>query len=342
MLLTFPAIVELRRVLPEAAVTYFVAPGIGSIVERCPAVDEVVEIGFPSPMAWECPPEWPTVLSSSAGAMRGRFDIGLVPRPSDPWSGALLQTAGIPMRVGFAHPQTAPHLTHYVHEPGGHHTELTRSLINAMLAALGIEPLPPLGRGDPALRLRRRDHDEAAVALSGLPSEVGPSPIVVHPGTGWPVKNWPPAQWGKVAKAIGERMRATPLITGGPTEVTLAADVVRESGTCAVSVAGRLSLGGFAALLARARLVLASDSGPLHLAAMLGTPVVGLYGPWPAEEAGPWSAAALQRTIDLRLPCSPCRRLDGPPCGAERSAPCVERIDPQVVIRAAKDLIGAG
>ena len=118
-------------------------------------------------------------------------------------------------------------------------------------------------------------------------------------------------------------------------------EVTAASGRLARGLAGRLSLGGLAALFRRARLVIAIDSGPLHLAAMLGAPVVGLYGPADPVEFGPWGAPDRRRIVRTQLPCSPCRTLVDPPCGRAAEPRCVTEISVEAVLAAAAELLEA-
>ena len=104
-----------------------------------------------------------------------------------------------------------------------------------------------------------------------------------------------------------------------------------------MGIAGQLSLGGLAALHARARLVVGVDSGALHLAAAVGTPTVALYGPGdPVQYA---AAGADHRVVRSGLPCSPCGTLEHPPCGAVTDPACVTGVPAGAVVAAAVALL---
>ena len=165
--------------------------------------------------------------------------------------------------------------------------------------------------------------------------------IVLRPGSGWPLKNWPPRRWGRLAAALARRYGVLPLVTGGPREEVLVRALVDASGRRARGLAGRLSRGGLAALFRRAGLVIATDSGPLHLAAMLGAPVVGLYGPVDPREFGPWGPSGRRRIVRAQLSCSPCRTLVDPPCGDATEPRCVTEIPVEAVLAAAANLLDA-
>ncbi|HXN65136.1 MAG TPA: glycosyltransferase family 9 protein [Candidatus Acidoferrales bacterium] len=115
---------------------------------------------------------------------------------------------------------------------------------------------------------------------------------VLSPGGGWRSKCWPPERFGAVARILWERHGLRAFINSGPGESELARAVSEAAGDAA-PVAVQLELAELMALLQRARIVIAADSGPLHLAVALGTPVVGLYGPTSPERNGPYSKSDL-------------------------------------------------
>ena len=126
------------------------------------------------------------------------------------------------------------------------------------------------------------------------------------------------------------------LVTGGPDERALATSVAARMTTPAVALAGETPLGTLAALLGRARLVLGADSGPLHLAAALGTPTLRLYGPTDPRRFGPWGTPEHHRIARVALPCSPCGNLVAPPCGARALPPCMRGISVAQVLSEAR------
>ena len=144
-----------------------------------------------------------------------------------------------------------------------------------------------------------------------------------------------------MAAALRQRYGVAPLVTGSAAEEDLVRAVVAASGRRAVGLAGRLSLGGLIALLRRVRLLIATDGGPLHLAAAVGTPVVGLYGPADPVMYRPWCPPERRRVVRVQLPCSPCGTLLDPPCGAATEPACVTGITLDAVLTAADELLAA-
>ena len=113
---------------------------------------------------------------------------------------------------------------------------------------------------------------------------------VVNTGAGWPSKLWPADRYAAVARHLAEsRHLRTLVVWAGQSERLLADRVVEASGKAAL-LAPPTTLGQLASLARRAKLFIGSDTGPLHLAAAVGTPCVGLYGPWPASRHGPYGS----------------------------------------------------
>ena len=112
---------------------------------------------------------------------------------------------------------------------------------------------------------------------------------LINPGAAWPNKRWAAARFGAVARQLRDVHQLVPYVLWGNDEAPLADEVVAASAGAATR-APQTSLGDLLALSARAALMISGDTGPVHLAAAMRTPIVGLYGPtWP-ERNGPWDA----------------------------------------------------
>jgi ADP-heptose:LPS heptosyltransferase len=114
--------------------------------------------------------------------------------------------------------------------------------------------------------------------------------FVLNPGGGWVSKCWPAARYGELHRKLAARFGWRGIVTFGPGEEDLAQEVIRAAGD-PPPVALALSLGPLMALLRSAKFVVSADTGPLHLASALGSPVVGLYGPTDPSRNGPFSSA---------------------------------------------------
>ena len=152
----------------------------------------------------------------------------------------------------------------------------------SILASLSI-PLPSQTRFPlivPSSAVADRVAMEAAAKGTGY--------VLINPGAAWPNKRWVPERFGELARHIRERHALSSYVLWGPGEGDLADAVVSASGGAAARVP-ETRLGDLLALSRHAKLMVSGDTGPVHLAAALSTPIVGLYGPtWP-ERNGPWS-----------------------------------------------------
>jgi heptosyltransferase I len=139
---------------------------------------------------------------------------------------------------------------------------------------------------------------------------------VINPGAAWPNKRWPADRFGALAREIRRRHGWRSAVVHGPGEGPLAASVVAAADGPdgrAAELAPPTGLGELLALLAGASLVVSGDTGPLHLAAALGRPVVGLYGPTDPARNGPWAADDVTVSRVARCHCLHQRR-----CHADR------------------------
>jgi lipopolysaccharide heptosyltransferase I len=136
--------------------------------------------------------------------------------------------------------------------------------------------------------------------------------VLVNPGAAWPNKRWPPARFGALAAAMRERLGLASVVVWGPGEETLAAQVVAASAGAA-TIAPATSTSDLFALARGARLVVSGDTGPLHIAAAVGAPIVALFGPTFPHRNGPWAAADVSISRDAGCVCHyarECRRRD--------------------------------
>jgi ADP-heptose:LPS heptosyltransferase len=173
------------------------------------------------------------------------------------------------------------------------------------------------------------DDDRLRVALPDEPSPVAPPYVVVHPGASVPARAW--ERCGELVAALDRRV----VVTGGPDERALTA---RVAGAAGIDLGGRTSFAGLARVLADADAVVVGNTGPAHLAAAVGTPVVSLFAPTvPAVRWRPWRVPHELLYVDV--PCAGCRARECPvpghPClagvGVAEVVAAVERLAPLAV-----------
>jgi heptosyltransferase-1 len=258
------------------------------------------------------------VLQLQAGLRQGQYDVVLDLQGSIR-SAIFGRIAGARRRVGESDPREHParwFFTERIATRGAHVIEQDIELA-AAIAGDALEPVQPSLPVDPVA-------EAWATELVGTSSQ----PIaLINPGAGWGAKRWPPERYAAVARALALRGLRV-LINAGPGEVALAGEIAHQSGGTASVLAP--SLDQLIAVTRCVALVIAGDTGPLHLACALGKPVVGIYGPTDPSRNGPFG-------VPFRILRSPQSRRDH----TRREAPeaGLLTIQPDDVLRAAVELL---
>jgi heptosyltransferase-1 len=212
--------------------------------------------------------------------------------------------------------------TETVVPPGAAHV-IQKNL--SILGALNI----PAGRVELPLQVAAAAETTAAIAAAGGPRRYA----VLNPGAAWPNKRWPAERFGELAAQLRARVGLPTMVTWGPHERLLAQAVADASGGAATP-APPTAMADLAAIMRDAALVVSGDTGPLHIAAAMGTPLVGLYGPtWP-ERNGPWDPADQVISRAGSCVCHHKRQC-------LRGAPCINEIAVAEVVAAAERRLSA-
>jgi len=163
-----------------------------------------------------------------------------------------------------------------------------------------------------------------------------PGPFVaIHPGAAYgSAKRWLPERFAEVADALAEAWGARVVVLGSPEEIALAQSVCAAMRGPALNLAGRTTTRDLMAVLAQASCLVCNDSGPMHVAAALGVPVVAVFGPTDPRRTAPWSPRA--RVVRIEHDCSPCARR-----ACDRGHACMLGVTAEAVIDAALELSGA-
>jgi heptosyltransferase-1 len=164
--------------------------------------------------------------------------------------------------------------------------------------------------------------------------DCGDAYAIINPGAGWPNKRWPPERFGELAARVRDAHGWRSAVVWGPGERALAEAVVAASRGSAVT-APPTSLSDLVALLAHARVVVAGDTGPIHLAAAAGSPIVGLYGPTDPARNGPWSSDDVCVSRFAACRCHHKRRCVRPPW-------CLDAISVDEVMAAVNERVARG
>ena len=349
-----PALLRLREARPDAHITLLTHEKLSDLWLNHPAVDAVLTFA-----AGE------TIWSVVKKLRSGNFQIGLT-LPDSHRSALELRLARIPQRIGYAPSLRKLLLTQPVETGAGFvrmrkrsigeirrraaaaPPDATRGRPNApppaahhlhrylrLVAALGAnpEPLPPF--------LAVTDGEVAAVKQKfSLPGDA--LWFGLNPGAEYgPAKRWPHERFIAVALEAQRRLHCRWLIFGGPADIPLAADIANSllrtfPSAPPLNLAGRTTLRELCALLKLSRVMLTNDTGPMHVAAAVGTPVVAIFGSTSPELTAPGSPNdPRHRLFKSDAPCSPCFR---------RACPidfrCMKGIETEPVIAAMLDAAG--
>ena len=191
----------------------------------------------------------------------------------------------------------------------------------------------------PRLHLGQKDREEARTVLSENGISQGDGFIAVAPGASYPTKMWSPEAFGTAAAKLSDGN--TVVVLGGHSDRETADRVVKKleaESVRAVDLSGRLSITGSAAVVEMAELLLANDSGLMHMAEALATPLVAVFGPT-TRGLGFYPQGDLAVVVEAHdLPCRPCTRHGDQRC-PEGHHLCMEKIEVNDVVDAARRVL---
>jgi ADP-heptose:LPS heptosyltransferase len=289
---TLPALRALRETWPRAHIVYLGQRWHVQFVTGRGFVDQVLEL--PRVAGVTAPDEDPREVENFCKRMRAlRFDLALQLFGGGSASNPLAHRLGARLTAGLRAAGAPPLDLALPYVP----------LQNERLRLLEAVALVGARTADlmPRLPVLNRDRSELARALP-LPEG---ALAVLQPGAKDPRRRWPAERFAEVGDALA-REGATVVVNGSPEEAPLTRHVTQAMRAPAIDAAGRLSLGGLAALLARAQLLVSNDTGPLHLAQAIGTPTVGIYWLSNLLVSAPLRSALHRPLMAVRTRCPEC------------------------------------
>ena len=274
-ILTMPLAVALREAFPEAFIAWAVEGVAGTMIERHPAVDLAIRL----PRRFARSPLKLWRLRQRLHALR--FDVAFDPQ-SLTKSALVAWLSGAPRRIGLARP-VGRELSPWMN------TELVRSDRRHVVDRY-LDLLRPLGV---APQQARFDFPRDPASEATIQSEVQRLGLcgrfaVLNPGAGWESKRWPTERYAEVARCLARDCGVSSLVVWAGDQERAMAQQIGEQSEGSARVAPATTLLELGAVLRQASLFVGSDTGPLHMAAAVGTPCVGLYGPTRPEECGPY------------------------------------------------------
>jgi heptosyltransferase I len=304
-----PVAAALRRAFPTSRIDWLVSVKHREILDLVPVIDRRLVINDrPAAGAERRENSDTTSILSSIGALRrGRYDVaidlqGLIK------SALLARASGARRVIGFSASYVRERLARLfyteVYDPGSRGVRDHAAGRHIVDINLGL--LRPLGLSSPSLPEFPIDPVESAAARR-VAAQAGGRYALLNPGAAWPNKRWPPERLGAVARALRERHGLASAVLWGPGEEALAQEVVTASDGAAM-LAPQTMVADLVALARGASLMVSGDTGPTHIAAAIGTPIVSLFGPTRPQRNGPWSPKDIAVSRDAVCQCHHLRR----------------------------------
>lgn len=326
LLMTAAAVADVRASAPDAEIDLVVGSWNTELARALPGVTRVETLDA----AWLARDgrglPLPALLRAAARWRRRRYDLAVNFEP-DIRSNLMLAVSGARRTAGFRSAGGGPLLDEAAdYDVRTHTADNARALIarifrsGAVQAAGGALAVPERASGEAARRLPR-----------GRPL------VGVHASGGRAIKQWEPERFAQVAQRLISERGARIVLTGAAADRAIV-DAVKQRlpAGSVVDVSGDIDLVTLAATIARFDVFVTGDTGPMHVAAAVGTPVVAVFGPSDPARYAP--RGPLDRVVRVDLPCSPCNRIRLPPARCTGHTPdCLALVSPAAVY----DAVGA-
>jgi heptosyltransferase-2 len=307
--MALPAVADVRRARPEAAIAVAARAPVAPLFHLVPAVDEVITIGR----------NW---AGGAAELAAGGFDAALL-LPNSFHAALQAARARIAERWGYRTDWRGGLLTRAITPPFGvHQVEYYRRLVKA----LGF----PNGPAEPRVEVPPTVRAAAEALLQQAGGDAARPLVAIAPGAAFGgAKRWPPERFAEVANALARDGLQTVMV-GSAADRATAAEVLRASNSGIVDLVGRTDLAALVGVLALSRRLITNDSGAMHLAAAIGTPLTALFGPTDEHATRPIGAA--HTIVTAQVWCRPCMLRE---CPLDHR--CMRGIDAAAVLAAARD-----
>jgi lipopolysaccharide heptosyltransferase I len=310
---SFPFLAAMKETFPSAEIHWVVAKGLEGLLENHPMVKKLWVIDKDKWKDLKKLDRTVAEISSLSSALRAEgYDIA-VDLQGLLRSGLLTRASRAPVRVGFREAREGSTLFYTHRISGGRETHAVERYLK-IAAALGCEtgeilfPLPLIKESGQVRTVKAEMGNYAVIAA----------------GARWTTKKWPAIKFGHVASRLQERS----IVVGSTADAEDAEEIAALSGGKAISMAGKTGLGELISLVRDARYVITNDSGPMHIAAAAGVPVVALFGPTNPVRTGPYGDNHV--VLAAEVSCAPCYKK------ACRSMRCMEAISVESVLQAVR------
>lgn len=314
---SLPVLQALHTCYPAARIDWVIAKGLEGLLEGHPLLHRLIVIDKDRWRQLSRAGSTVRELRELFSTLRaGQYDL-VIDLQGLLRSGLITGATGAPLRVGFSEAREGSRHFYSHTVAGGREVHAVDRYLR-IAAALGcaakdvLFPLPPsagVSEKVEELRTRLRDY------------------VVLVPGARWETKLWPAGSFGELAALLP----LPSVVIGGSADRDRAAEIVRLAQGRAHSLAGETSLPELIELMRTARAVVTNDSGPMHIAAALGVPVVAVFGPTSPVRTGPYGKNKV--VLQSARECVPCYRRR---CGKFH---CMEDITPAMVLEKTTGLL---
>ena len=315
-----PVLENLRQAFPSAKIDFLTEKFCAPIVMGHPAIDEVIELDRKNLRTLPFGKRLATSLALLRDLRRLRYDL-VFDLFGNPRTAIMTLATGATRRVGFRF-RGRRHAYNVVVEPRGnvvHEVEFNLDALRALdIPIISRKLFMPLDHGAETLAEKFWIENHLA----------GKAVIGLNPSGGWYTKRWPLERFAAVGDAIIEKLDAAVVLIWGPGELDDARSIAAKMRHEALLIP-QSDLILLSSLLRRLTILVSNDSGPLHIAAAVGTPVVGIYGPTRPDLQGPWGDGHQIVRLD-GLDCLGC---NGVTCRIE-THDCMQKLEVHAVFEA--------
>jgi len=316
--LATPALLTLRRFLPQAKIEILLEDWVAPVLERSPLVDRVITI----------PKQSNTARARLARELhRTKYDV-VYNLHGGTTATFLTRATGAPYRVGFGHYQYARLHNHVAPSPQEIWHRQDLHSVEQQLALIGWTGVPVTDRPGTQLAVSEPAARSIAEKLAAGNIKEHQALALIHPVAALETKQWSTESFARVAEAVAER-GLTPVAIVSPGERPVL-EALRKQSNRSVAGFADLSLPEVTALAARARLFIGNDSGIAHIAAATGTPCVVIFGSSNVTHWRPWTAGPGE-VVREELACQPCH---GYFCAEFEQPQCILRVPVERVVAA--------
>lgn len=330
--MAMPTLRALDRLYPQARITALVKPLVRPMLESCPWVDRLLTLRNPRP-GFRGDKRRKSLFYWAKRLSAGRFDAAVL-LPNSFRSAVLIRMAGIPRRVGYGRDGRSTLLTDVLLplKQGGRYIPVpTLDYYLALAGYLGaIDP-------DPRMELFTTPQDDRRVdgmlQAAGYAVDDSRPLILLNPGANYgQAKMWPPERFAAVADACHQRLGAVVAVNASPRERATVQMLLQATRAPMIELPSLgMNLRLLKSLAKRASVMVTNDTGPRHIAAAMGLPVVTVFGPTDPN----WTTIPfeLERQVSMPVFCGPCQKKT---CPLDHR--CMTLVTPEMVFDRVADL----